>query len=68
MNTFRDSGFGIRDLAVWVIVFILFLNVKAAGQKLEIFGYFEPQLMGAKIKNEFYPEEGCKMKFCGTLN
>ena len=54
MNFFRDTGLGIRDSGVLVIIFMLILNAKAVCQKLELFGYFEPQLMGAKIKNEFY--------------
>lgn len=38
---------------VFLMVFA-YLTQSLYGQKIEIFGYFEPQLMGARFKNEFY--------------
>ena len=38
---------------ILIILLISFFPIFAMGQEIEIFGYFEPQLMGANINNEF---------------
>jgi len=47
-----------------IIIFgiLLLLPASSICQKLEIFGYFEPQLMGAKIKKEFYQLSSNKLR------
>ncbi len=62
MNIFRHSGLAIWVSGVFAVIFILILNEKTACQKLEIFGYFEPQLMGAKIENKFYQLSSNKLR------
>ena len=44
--------------------FLAFLvwAMPAASQQVEIFGYFEPQLMGAKIGDEFYQLSSNKLR------
>ncbi|OQX88950.1 hypothetical protein B6D60_00635 [candidate division KSB1 bacterium 4484_87] len=45
------------------LLFALFLwTLPALGQQVEIFGYFEPQFMGAKIGDEFYQLSSNKLR------
>ena len=41
-----------KNRVLCVVLLLLFVST-AAGQNVEIFGYFESQLMGAQINNEF---------------
>jgi len=47
---------------IFILIALLMLPASGFGQKVEIFGYFEPQLMGAKIKNEFYQLSSNKLR------
>ena len=46
----------IRPLRCLLILFFFYLNISSltAQDKVELFGYFESQFMGTKLKNDFY--------------
>ena len=54
----------IKSAIITIIIFmlIIFQSSHVAGQNLEIFGYFEPQLMGAKLENKFYQLQSNKLR------
>lgn len=53
-NDSVSNQFGASDSLSIIILFILFLAFTLPAQKLELFGYYEPQLMVAQLDDQFY--------------
>ena len=57
------NGFLKKILIGGILVLLIVINPQASkSQQAEIFGYFEPQLMGAKIGSEFYQLASNKLR------
>ena len=50
----RNFKFNFEIKSVLLILILVFISSPGFSQKVDLFGYFESQVMGAEIKNKFY--------------